>query len=142
MMNALTRFLVAALAAAGILAIAGCSTCNRPPIRPIDHACLPAGQSPADIPLLPGDVETDRVEIAKIDSFACKDLDADAVRRMMEDLKAKARVAGADAVIRVQRLHNLREGFISNPNTPFPSVMQGEWKEYFFRGTAVKYTGR
>lgn len=139
--------LCAALAAAiAATMLAGCShsaPCGpKNPVRRIDHACLPAGQSPAEIPVMaglpPGDA--DFVEIAHVDSFSREPGDDPAAKReQFADLQAKARAAGADAVVRVRKLHTRQEGFINNPRTPFPSVMQGETKREFYRGVAIKY---
>jgi len=146
--------LCAALAAA--VALGGCSlnaACpGKSPVRSIDHACLPAGTSPANIPVMaglpPGDA--DYVEIAHVDSFTCEapqpeasgakpPADTASKDAQFADLQAKARAAGADAVINTRKLSARREGFINNPRTPFPSVMQGETKLQFYRGVAIKY---
>jgi hypothetical protein len=123
-----------------------CSPCgSREPVRPVDRACLPAGTSPAEIPLYRGDVEARYRVIATIDSFACsqcetKDgIEPEVIQEMMRDLQEKARAAGADALIRVKLLSNKVSGFKENPRTPFWSVMQGQWEEPFFRGVAIKY---
>lgn len=136
------RIIAAALAAT--FASTGysiCESCNsQPPIRMIDHACLPAGKSPADVPLYRQDIDEQYVQIAHIDSYVCQDPDEGCTKAMLKDLEAKARIAGADAVIRVKMLANKRTGFIENPRTPFISLQQGKWEENFFRGIAIKYT--
>lgn len=156
----LWNIVVAAAFGAAALSLAGCNTCtSRPPIRAIDHACLPAGGAPTkgDIELYRGDIDAQYVQVATIDSFVCdasSDTDypvkepskptvsAENVRKMLEDLKGKGRAAGADALIRVKMLHRVRTGFKNNPRTPFPSVEQGEWRDYFMRGIAIKYLKR
>lgn len=137
--------------------IAACQTCgNKPAIRPIDKACLPAGRSPSQIQLYREDVEAPHRQIAYIDS--CKSevcypkdktkaknkdteqlIEPEEVRKMLEDLKAKARSIGADAVVRVKMEHNRRTGFVENPETPFWSVKQDESRQYFFHGIAIKF---
>lgn len=93
-----------------------------------------------EVALFEGERDRPVKELAVVDSFRAKKLDEKTVEHMMRDLQAKAQAVGADAVIQVRRLRTNHEGFVSNPRTPFPSVMQGKWNEYFFRGTAVKYT--
>lgn len=128
-------------------ALYGCAPCGyRNPVRPIDRACLPAGTSPAEIPLYRGDVLAKYTELATVDSFACSQcyatdgMEPAVVQDMLQDLQEKARSVGADAVIRVKMLGNQVAGFKENARTPFWSVEQGEWKEPFFRGIAIKYT--
>jgi len=104
------------------------------------HATRQDIRPATEIALFEGDCVRPVKELAVIDSFRAKKLDEKTVERMMRDLQAKAQAVGADAVIQVRRLRTNHEGFVSNPRTPFPSVMQGKWNEYFFRGTAVKYT--
>lgn len=130
-------FKLAAISLVGAL-VAAC-TPTRAPIRPIDHACLPAGTSPADIALYRQDIDAEYLQIAYLDSFFCQDPGEKEVKDMLDDLKAKARIAGADAVIRVKMLSDVRSGALDNPRTPFRSMEQGEWKEKFFRGIAIKY---
>lgn len=126
---------------AGSLACTGCAGfLEGPHIRPIDRACLPAGTSPAgEVPLYRENVAALHAEVAVIDSFAADVKDAPTVQAQLEDIQCKARLAGADAVVRVRPLTHELFGFVNNPNTPFPSVMQDETKKYFFRGTAIKY---
>lgn len=122
---------------------AGCPPCApRSPIRPIDHACLPAGCSPDDLPLFRQDITTPNVQIATVESFASEQNDPETVKKMLNDLKNKAQTTGADAVIRVKMLHQNLHGFVENPRTPFFSVKQDDWKRYFFHGVAVKYLDR
>lgn len=148
--NLLLALLAAPLLFAGCQGTSLCNTCGwKPNIRPIDRVCLPAGASrTADIPLYRADIDAQYTQIAYIDSFACTQCDAkdgiepETIRLMLEDLKAKARAAGADAVIRVKLLSNKLEGFKENPRTPFYSVMQGTWEQPFFRGIAIRWDGK
>ena len=113
--------------------------CAKPPIRPIDKTCLPAGKSPATIPLYRGDLQAKYAEIANIDSFVSLDECDDTVRLQLKDLQTKARAIGADAAIRVRKLNNRIRGFQEDPETPFWSVKQGYSKDRFLRATAIKY---
>jgi hypothetical protein len=142
-MTTIVRICSFAISCAIALAISGCEMCGtRAPIRMIDHACLPAGISPSEIPLYRQDINRQYVQIAHIDSYTCREPGDAEVQDMLNDLKNKARAAGADAVIRVKMLSNKRTGYIDNPRTPFRSVQQGSWEDHFFRGIAIKFTGR
>ena len=142
-----TMLLCAALAASVLLT--GCSTLcadcgTAPSVRRTDHACLPSGGAPtsAAVPVMAGPLPGDRdyVEIARIDSYSIPAKPTpEQTEAQKADIASKARAAGADAVIEVQRLNSTRNGWINNPRTPFPSVMQGETKLYFHRGVAIKY---
>ena len=131
----------AAVLTVAALCMGGCSSAPREV-----HVCDPHNVRPAcraeSVELLTRKPARPYREIAVVDSFRAKKLDADTTARMMEDLRKKAAALGADAVVEVRRLEDRHEGFTNNPRTPFPSVMQGEWKTYFFRGTAVRYDGR
>jgi len=127
--------------AVAALGMGGCSSAPRE-VHVFDpHNVRPACR-PESVELLTRKPSQPYREIAVVDSFRAKKLDADTTARMMEDLRKKAAALGADAVVEVRRLEDRHEGFMNNPRTPFPSVMQGEWKTYFFRGTAVRYDGR
>ncbi len=142
-----TMLLCAALAAS--ILMTGCSTlcadCGaKPSVRRTDHACLPSGGAPTmgTIPVMAGPLPGDRdyVEIANIDSYSIPGKPTpEQTEAQKTDLEAKGRAAGADAVIQVQRLNSTKNGWINNPRTPFPSVMQGETKLYFQRGVAIKF---
>ena len=143
MMN-LNRILLFLCTVGTAVLLAGCSTTcgGRAPVRAIDQAHLPAPRNYSDLPLYRRDIDTEYVEIASIDSVVMPRNDTDSVKCMLEDLKAKACAAGADAVVKVQLLEQKKRGFVNNPRTPFPSWKQGEWQEYFFRGTGIKYVCR
>ncbi len=126
---------------ANALLFTGCASGPRE-IQRVDPREIRPARSPRNVELLSKSPDQPYHEIAVVDSFRAKKLDAEVTSRMMEDLQKKAAALGADAVINVRRLADRHEGFVSNPRTPFPSVMQGEWKTYFFRGTAVRYTKR
>lgn len=121
------------------LEIGSRSCCEKPPIRPIDKTCLPAGTSPKVVPLYRADVAAKHQQIAYIDSFVAFDNCTDTVQKQLKDLEAKARTTGADALIRVRLLRNRVIGYKENPYTPFFDVMQGESEDYFFRAIAIKY---
>ncbi len=127
-----------------VLASLVLSACSMTPreVRDVDVRAARPARPCEKVELLSGKPEKSYREIAVVESFRSKRLDAEITRRMMEDLQAKGAAVGADAVIGVKRLADRHEGFVSNPRTPFPSVMQGEWKTYFFRGTAIRYTNR
>ena len=139
------RIVVSVMLAAAAAACTACSPCigescaKQPTVRPIDHACLPAGAPRASVPMYHNITNRTFTEIAYVDSFASPDKSPDTVRQQMQDLQSKAGQAGADALIQVQQLANKRTGLVNNPQTPFDSKMQGSEEQYFFRGIAVKY---
>lgn len=101
-----------------------------------------AAKAPSSVELLSGKPSCDYQEIGVVESSRAKKLTPDLTARMMKELQTQAAALGADAVIDVRKLADRHEGFNNNPRTPFPSVMQGEWKTYFFRGTAVRLVKR
>ena len=113
---------------------------DKPPVRPVDHACLAAGTTNRHVPAYAAPVPFDAIEIAIVDSFVCEARDARAVESMLADLRAKGAATGADALMNVRMLNDRQRGYVNNPRTPFPSVMPGETKLYFLRASAVKFT--
>ncbi|MGC8741087.1 MAG: hypothetical protein ACP5QZ_02530 [Candidatus Sumerlaeaceae bacterium] len=129
---------VAALACA---VLSGCSASPRE-IQRLDPGEVRPARPPRSVELLTKAPDRPYREIAVVDSFRAKKLDPEVTARMMEDLQKKAARFGADAVVDVRRLADRHEGFVNNPRTPFPSLMQGQWKTYFFRGRAIRYINR
>ncbi|MCX7718380.1 MAG: hypothetical protein N2111_08260 [Candidatus Sumerlaeaceae bacterium] len=131
-----------ACAAGMLMLLGGCATMgpDKPPIRPVDHACLAAGPTNRHVPAYAAEVPFDAIEVAIVDSFACDARDAQAVESMLADLRAKGAATGADALMRVRMLNDRQRGYVNNPRTPFPSIMPGETKWYFLRASAVKFT--
>ncbi|MGI8908521.1 MAG: hypothetical protein ACR2IE_18760 [Candidatus Sumerlaeaceae bacterium] len=111
---------------------------DKPPIRPVDKTCLPAGR-PSEVPLYRGDLLAKYQEVANVDSFLSDDNCSDTAKLQLKDLQAKGVVIGADALIRVRLLSNRLRGYKENPDTPFWSVKQGLSNDYFYRATAIKY---
>lgn len=95
-----------------------------------------------DVALYTGKPSQTVRELGIVESSRAKNLTPDVTAKMMKELQEQAAALGADAVVDVRRLADRHEGFVNNPRTPFPSVMQGEWKTYFFRGTAVRFVDR
>jgi hypothetical protein len=126
------------LALLAVVLVAGCAGSN-PTVRVYNPGGIRPPVSPGSVELLKGKPNRKYTELGVVDSFRAKQLTPEETSQMMTDLQHKAASLGADAVIDVRRLADRHEGFVNNPRTPFPSVMQGEWKEYFFRGTAVRY---
>ncbi|MEI7635313.1 MAG: hypothetical protein WCK47_13655 [bacterium] len=137
------RFSVKAVAAATMTAVfyvAGCAVeTPRAPVRSIDHACLPAGAPNRHIKAFKGDIPAQCIEIANVDSFIACNMNEAAANKMLTDIRAKGATLGADALVRVALLHNRRQGFVDQPRTPFRSWTQGETREYFMRGVAVRF---
>jgi hypothetical protein len=133
-------FALVAFAAAGCPMAQDSSSCcpDKPPIRPIDKTCLPAGRS-KPVPLFRGDLLVKYQEVANIDSFLSDDNCSDTAKLQLKDLQAKGCAIGADALIRVRLLTNNVRGFQVNPDTPFWSLKQGAANDYFYRATAIKY---
>jgi hypothetical protein len=139
----LFRLLPAAAAASIVLmpasVFAEAQCCQpKPPIRPIDKTCLPAGR-PKKLALYRSDLQAKYQEIAHIDSFISDNNCSDTVRAQLKDLQQKGTVIGADAMIRVRLLANKVTGYQENPDTPFFSLKQGTANDYFYRATAIKY---
>lgn len=81
-------------------------------------------------------------KIAVIESSARPSNDDDTLWEMLEELRARARRLGADAIT-IDEDHGLLEkrikGFTMDERTPFLSWRQGEYPLYFLRATAIIY---
>ena len=119
----------------------GCVTTAKAGKTDAERLVLKA-KHPKQIELMTGRPSGNFRELGIVESSRAKKLTPEVTSQMMSELQQQASMLRADAVIEVRRLADRHEGFVNNPRTPFPSVMQGEWKTYFFRGTAVKYLNR
>lgn len=114
----------------------------KPPIRAIDHACLPVGPPKRNVPVYRSDVRQPYIAVALIESFSAHEPTECDERAMLIDIQAKAGSIGADAVVKVRRLKVRQRGLVENPRTPFYSLQQGEHVEEFLRATAIVYSPR
>lgn len=91
------------------------------------------------IDLYEGEVQTAHEEIAIIDSVAVELLTTETRKTLVEDLRARAREVGADAVMNVSMLTRADRGWIPDPQTPFRSWRQGWTDLHFLRGRAIRF---
>lgn len=126
------------LGTASIVLLLGCSTSPQW-TRVYSPREVRNAVPPSKVELIQGRPTRPFREIAVVESSRAKKLDPDITSRMLQEIRERAAALGADAVVDVRRLADRHEGFVDNPRTPFPSVMQGQWKTYFFRGIAVRY---
>lgn len=78
-------------------------------------------------------------EIAVIESSPRASDDDASLWEMVEELKAKARRLGGDAVQDIRLLQKEVRGLTIDERTPFPSWKQGRYPLHFLRGTAIVY---
>jgi len=101
----------------------------------------PPNPDPASVRLFIGELETPHSEIAWVHSRSANNKRVQTRREMVADLQKRAARTGADAIMDVQLLAEEHRGITVNPATPIRTPMQGEFKRYFLRGTAVKLSG-
>lgn len=77
--------------------------------------------------------------LAVVDSSSATTSTAEVRRRQLDELRAGAAKAGAEAVHSVRVLTRETRGLIRDPYTPFPAPAQGWRDEYFLRGDAVLF---
>ena len=81
-------------------------------------------------------------DVGIIDSRSYPYVDDDVKLRQIEELRAKARRLGANAVQDVRILAKVVKGYVLDEHTPFTSWKQGEYEVYFMRGLAVSIPER
>jgi hypothetical protein len=126
--------LTAALGAA--LLAGGCAATRTHHLTDSRYRALP---DDAPVRLYVNTVAQPHLEIAHINSFPA-DKDTPEVRRQqLEDLQARARRLGADAVVNIRSLRNKGRGWIPDDQTPFDSYRLGNYEQFFLRGTAIRF---
>lgn len=91
------------------------------------------------IALYQGSLDAPHEKIAYIDSRGTEELTTETRKMLVEDLRARARRLGADAVINVALLIRPERGWVPDPQTPFRSWRQG-WRDiHFLRGQAIRF---
>lgn len=86
-----------------------------------------------------GEVEQSHRTIARIDTTGRPADDEPSRLAQLEELKARAREVGADAVHEVRLLTKRVRGLTTDERTPFRAWKQGEYPLYFMRGEAIVY---
>jgi len=127
-----------ALAATLWLAVLGAVGCGPRAMMLTDkqYAPRPSGQQ---IELFEGGISMPHEAIAIVDSVSVDELTTGTRKKMVEDLRARARKLGADAVINVKMLVAPERGWVLDPQTPFRSWKQGWTDSYFLRGHVVRF---
>lgn len=85
-----------------------------------------------------GKVDVPYEPVALIDSDAFSAVDDEVKSRQLDQLRARARSLGANAVQDVRILPKKVRGFSVDERTPFESWKQGEYDLYFMRGMAIR----
>jgi hypothetical protein len=124
-----------ALAAITIVA-AGCTTPRMQRLTTKQYTPRPASYP---IDLYAGDVETPHDDIALLDSIHVGELTTASRTALVDDMRARARKLGADAVTEVVMLIAPQRGWVLDPQTPFRSWRQGWRDTYFLRGRAIRF---
>lgn len=130
------RTIAIAILLSGVLAAA----CSGPRIHwraDVRPAPRPAS---AEVEVFVGLLDRPHRTVAVVESGRYDTRDDATKERMIEDLKAMARRAGADAVDGVQLLAVRKRGMVRDERVPLPgAVHQAEYEKYFLRGEAVVY---
>lgn len=91
------------------------------------------------IPLYVNDVVQPHDRIALVQSFSSVEDTPEIRKRMLLDLRERAREVGADAVTNVVLLRNKARGYVRDEAVPFRAYTQGSFRPILLRGTAVRY---
>jgi hypothetical protein len=92
-----------------------------------------------EIPIYSSPAPRDGIAYAVLQSRRVREKSQENIELLYDDIARAARDANADAVVDLQILPVRRRGWMSDPNTPFPSWKHGKWLEYVLRGTAIYY---
>ncbi len=93
-----------------------------------------------NIDLFMGKVGVPYKPVAVVQSKSYKDKSEATRKKQILEIEKAARNLGADAIHQVRILENEAYGYIRDYYVPFKSWKQGEYKLYFIRGEAIKYT--
>ncbi|MDK2971182.1 MAG: hypothetical protein PWP23_937 [Candidatus Sumerlaeota bacterium] len=126
-----------ALILTGLLILSTGCTSTR--VQRIGTAEYNAVRDPEAVRLFLGDVSRPYREIAWIDSFSAVEKDREVKREQLAELRREAARIGADAIIEIQSLKEMRRGMTNDPRTPFPAWEQARTEMNFLRGKAVRF---
>ncbi|HOE94946.1 MAG TPA: hypothetical protein PK847_00030 [Candidatus Sumerlaeota bacterium] len=129
------RLLPACCCLAAALILAGCAG---PRMKRLSDERYPPEHPDTEIGVYIGELDRELDEIAIIESDAYAFVDDEIKRRQIEQLQAKARKLGANAVQDVRILAKVIKGFIADEAVPFTAWKQGEYELFFMRGVAVR----
>lgn len=127
---------------AAILCTALFAACTGPRTHRFDAAVHAPLDPDEPVDLYIGELSGPHEALAVIETDAASYVDDTVKQRQMDQLRAKARRLGANAVYDVQILPKRVKGFTVDERTPFPSWRQGRYELYFMRGTAVSVAGQ
>jgi hypothetical protein len=116
--------------------------CAGPRMMRMEGADYKPLDSRAPVDVYVGQLDPPYAEIAVIDSEAFAFIDDAAKQRQIEELQARARQLGANALQDVRILGKDVRGFTTDEQTPFTSWKQGEYTLYFMRAMAVRVPER
>ncbi|MDX2177389.1 MAG: hypothetical protein SF028_13065 [Candidatus Sumerlaeia bacterium] len=126
--------LTAALGAA--LLAGGCAATRTHHLTESRYRALPED---APVRLYVNTVAQPHLEIAQINSFPADEDTPEIRREQLEDLQARARRLGGDAVVNIRSLKNKGRGWVPDDRTPFDSYRMGDYQQFFLRGTAIRF---
>lgn len=134
-----SRFLSALSLAFALTWLAGCAGPRTVRLAEHNFPKLPAdGQ--VDVYL--GSLDPPFEPVAVIESEAYPYVDDATKRRQLEQLKARARDLGANAVHDLRMLPRTLRSYKIDEDVPFLAVKQGTYDVYFLRGVAVRQSER
>jgi hypothetical protein len=85
-----------------------------------------------------GDVQQPHEELAIIETASTGWVDDEIKRHWIEELQAKARAMGGNAIQETRILTKRIAGFVPDERTPFASVRQGRTEYYFMRAKVIR----
>lgn len=130
-----TRWLCLALALSLIPAGIGC---HRPRIKTLATTRAMPLAADETVEVYVGKVAQPGKRLAIIETGDVGFVDDTVRRRWVEELQAKARRLGANAIEDTRILTKRVSGFVPDPQTPFASVRPGKTEYYFMRATAIR----
>jgi len=139
MTNPRTPVAIGPWALVGLLAALALGCGTSPRMKLLTDKQYPPRPANQTIELYQRGVETPHEVIAIIDSRTVDQLTTDTRKRLVEDLRERARRLGADAVINISLLIIAERGWIVDPQTPFHSWRQGWTDLHFLRGQAIRF---
>jgi len=113
--------------------------CSQPRMKVLTEKHYAPRPDSYPVELYQGSLETPHEDIAIIDSRGVEFLTSDTRKTLVDDLRARARGLGADAVTNVTMLIRPERGWVLDPQTPFRSWRQGWADVSFLRGTAIRF---
>lgn len=122
-----------------LMTLAGVLTaCGGPRVKMLTNERPRPLEPNARVDVYLGEIKPPFQEVAIIETDANSYVDNEVKKRQLEQLKARARKLGANAVQNVKILSKRIKGYTIDERVPFTAWQQGQYELYFMRGTAIR----